>query len=128
MVSSADLSSFVTREEFDHRDGQIAAELGRLSGKLDELKRVTFDGVGELRKDLTGKLDELADLIEELKERSQIIELARVKKENKRLQADIEKREARGDKRINWLATIVIGFITSGVGALFHWLATKGGH
>jgi hypothetical protein len=39
---------------------------------------------------------------------------------------EIAKRDAHGDRRINWLATFLIGLATAAGGALFHWLATRG--
>ena len=117
---------FVERAEFDEHKGAVARDLGGVGGRITELQRIVLEGMGELKRDLLAKLDGLGDEIEELKERSQVIELGRVKKENKRLQAEIERREARGDKRTNWVVTFVISTATAAVSALFSWLATRG--
>ena len=126
MASAADLATFVTREEYDEHKGAVHRELGQVAGKVDELKGIIFEGMQELKRDLLGKLDDLGTEIEELKERSQVIELGRVKKENKKLQAELERREARGDKRTNWVMTFVISTATAAVSAFFSYLAARG--
>lgn len=118
--------AYVTREEFDQQRGAVARELGGIGGRVSEVQRIVLEGIGELRRDVMARLDGLGDDLEELKERSQVIELGRVKKENKNLRAEIERREARGDKRTDWLMTFIIGAATAAAGAFFSWLATRG--
>lgn len=121
-------SPYVLRTEFDQHRGAVLRDLGQAKRtaesaveQVQSIRSAVIEKIDQLRAELGGKIDAVHDELDEFKERSSVTALDELKRQKRLLEEQLEKRESRSEKRIDWVVTAIVGFLTTAAGSVVTW-------